>query len=190
MVPAIILSRHLNISVVLVKQKLWVVGLALEIQVIFHGRDSLPSLVLLAGGDSDPAFSMSVTGYELEVVTWLGCGSGGHRACRHSLPWCTSQMKWGVGLFEGHFLWGQSLIQGSLGGIPTPQQSGTAQVERKPNQDPDRVKQLATKLKWWGGGPRCGRSRGRGKQCYRKQSFAPKTLLQSCRTSGPCPLWF
>lgn len=122
--------------------------------------------------------------------TQLGCGGGGHRLCRHSLPWCTSQMKWGIGLFDACFLWEQSLRGGSLGGIPTPQQLGTTQVERKPNQDPERVQWHATKLRWLGREARCGRRGARGKWCYRKQSFAPRKLFQSCRTEVPCPLWF
>ena len=63
-------------------------------------------------GDSDPQFSMVVTGYELEgALGWAVAPA----AARHmaSLPWCTSQVKW------GRTLWGTlSLRREPEAGLP------------------------------------------------------------------------
>lgn len=68
-------------------------------------QKSLLNLRLCWLGWLRSVFSMATTGYKLEAGTWLGCGSRGHWACCHSLPWCTTQMKCRVRCFEVPFLW-------------------------------------------------------------------------------------
>lgn len=55
--------------------------------------------------------------------TWLGCGTGSHKA--YGLPCHDAHPKPnGAGLFEVPFLWEQSLRQGSQGAAPGPNSHG------------------------------------------------------------------